>query len=319
MSPVHTGTSVLWIQFTPLSSDIRRMTGVGSRGCGLTADHEPLAGDAISTDQGDSVFGSGPVARVGKKIRPAFLALWLCAVGVVPSATLAADELDVESLLAATREQLQQVREYAATLVAQLKQLKTDLDSAEGLNQAQNQRIAELEQRLGQIQISAPGERATLETDFFGQLASVHGPSPVIHVADDHVRIASDQIFVFGTGELGAEGRRRLAPMTAALLQALALLPDQAGWRLRIEGHTDSRPLRNSARFPSNWELSAARAVAVLRYLKERGVSENRLLAVGYAATQRLDPADTKAAHRRNRRVEIRLEFDPVLAGGKPG
>lgn len=245
------------------------------------------------------------------------LLFWV-ALSLSPLAASAAESQDVEGLLTETRQQLDQVRTLAADLLVQLQDLRSALEAAEGRNQAQNKRIAELEQQLTEIQQADPGTQAELEAAFFGQLSNALGPTPVIDVGEKQVRIASDQIFVFGTGELGAEGRRRLAPLTVALLEALALLPEQGGWRLRVEGHTDSRALKSNARFASNWELSAARAVAVLRYLKQRGVPEQRLLAVGYAASRRQDEATDKAAHRRNRRVEIRLEFDDLAipAGG---
>lgn len=265
-----------------------------------------------SNKVGDSVFHSRPVAQALKEP----IGRILCLCSLIWLAPVQAE--DVEDLLKETRQQLDQVRGYASALIEQLQGLKADLETAESRNQSQNRRIAELEQRLAEIQLTQPLEQSALETSFYTQLAGLYGPSPLIQIDPSGVRISSDPIFVFGTGELGAEGRRRLAPFTAALLESLALLPQQRGWRLRIEGHTDSRPLKNSARFPTNWELSTARAVAVLRYLKDRGVPEDRLLAAGYAASRRLDEGDNKAAHRRNRRVEIRLEFDAAGAGS-PG
>jgi chemotaxis protein MotB len=131
----------------------------------------------------------------------------------------------------------------------------------------------------------------------------------VYRVEKDRVVVAADPVFVFGTGELGAEGESRLHPLLEALHQAAATLPADLEWRLRVEGHTDRRPLRNSSRFPSNWELSTARAVSLLRFLQRSGISDDRLYAAGFAATRPAARGEGKAAHRRNRRIELHLEF----------
>ena len=75
---------------------------------------------------------------------------------------------------------------------------------------------------------------------------------------------------------------------------------------MRIDGHTDRRPI-STPQFPSNWELSAARAISVAKLLVEQGVSPNRLLAAGFGEFAPLDPADTEEAYRRNRRIEFKL------------
>jgi chemotaxis protein MotB len=94
------------------------------------------------------------------------------------------------------------------------------------------------------------------------------------------------------------------------LAEALQQLPADQPWRLRVEGHTDARPLRANRYFPTNWELSAARAVALVRYLEEFGIPAERLSAVALAATRPLDQGDNAAGHRRNRRLELHLVSD---------
>jgi chemotaxis protein MotB len=75
---------------------------------------------------------------------------------------------------------------------------------------------------------------------------------------------------------------------------------------LRVDGHTDSRPI-NSPIYKSNWDLSAARAIAVVQYLISRGVSPQRLVAAGFGEFQPLDSAQTDEAYQRNRRIELKL------------
>ena len=86
-------------------------------------------------------------------------------------------------------------------------------------------------------------------------------------------------------------------------------MPSEFPWRLRIEGHSDSRPLRSNPRFDSNWELSSARAVSLLQFLVAQGLPEDRLSAVGLADTNLRDPGSSKASHRRNRRIELHLIY----------
>jgi chemotaxis protein MotB len=122
--------------------------------------------------------------------------------------------------------------------------------------------------------------------------------------------IANDPVFIFGKGEIGAEGQERLEPVLTALAETVDQLPQEYPWRVRVEGHSDSRPLRNNPRFDTNWELSAARALSMLQLLVDRGLPEDRLSAVGLADTQLRDRGDSKPAHRRNRRIELRLVYE---------
>jgi chemotaxis protein MotB len=116
------------------------------------------------------------------------------------------------------------------------------------------------------------------------------------------IRIASDGIlFDMGSSELKAEA--------LPLLQQTAKLLREGDLQVRVEGHTCDLPIR-SARFPSNWELSAARAAAVVRFLTTTGIPAKRLAAVGYADSQPLLAFTSDENRRRNRRVDIVLLKD---------
>lgn len=215
----------------------------------------------------------------------------------------------LQQLLEQTRSQLQQVSRHASEATRELASLRERLAEAERLNQDQAGRIELLDRQLQELRQQAPDNQSGWRQALFAELARRLPDSPVAEVSGERLLIPTDPVFVFGTGELGEEGQQRLAPVAEALVEALLTLPPDLDWRLEVGGHTDRRPLRGNARFPSNWELSTARAVAVLRFLHERGVASPRLVAAGYAATEPLDEAINKAAHRRNRRVEIRLVF----------
>jgi chemotaxis protein MotB len=91
-----------------------------------------------------------------------------------------------------------------------------------------------------------------------------------------------------------------------ALNEISQKIPPDINWVLRVDGHTDRRPI-NTAQFPSNWELSTARAISVVRYAIEKGIPANRLVAAGFADKQPIDPGSGEDAYRRNRRIELKL------------
>ncbi len=103
-------------------------------------------------------------------------------------------------------------------------------------------------------------------------------------------------------------GQADLRPAATALLDTLAGFLSQMEQTVRVEGHTDSVPIRTT-RFPSNWELSAARAIAVARHFQGRGVPPARLLAAGYGEYRPVADNATVEGRERNRRVELFLEM----------
>ena len=118
-------------------------------------------------------------------------------------------------------------------------------------------------------------------------------------------RINSEILFASGETSLSLRGLETL--------QRLVLVLKHSPHMITIEGHTDSIPIR-SARFPSNWELSSARAASVVRYMQSNGVSSRRLRAIGYADTRPLFDNQTPEHRAVNRRVEIILESFPVAS-----
>ena len=97
-----------------------------------------------------------------------------------------------------------------------------------------------------------------------------------------------------------------LQELAGVLKDISAGIPDDLQWILRVDGHTDKVPIR-SQQYPSNWELSTARAVSVVRYLATQGIPEERMTAAGFSKFHPIDTADTDEAYRKNRRIEIKL------------
>jgi len=235
----------------------------------------------------------------------------ICVAAFIGSA-VAADTC--ETLIEQSNVQLETMRRHAASIQESLQGLNKALKRAEQRNAEQADQIERLQAELRARRAGDPEEQAGQRREFFRALRRRLPISALYEVLPDRLIIASDPVFIFGKGELGAEGRDRLTPLSNVLLGLVSQLPTEYPWRLRIEGHSDSRPLRSNKRFESNWELSAARSVSILRFLASEGLPEARLSAVGLADKRLRDPGESSAAHRRNRRIEIHLIYVPTSA-----
>ncbi len=198
------------------------------------------------------------------------------------------------------------LREQIAALSEQLVGLSGLLDARQAEIERQSARIAELGTRLNLALASKVEELSRYRSDFFGRLRQVLGDRPDIRIVGDRFVFQSEVLFATGEAEIGESGKRELAKFADAFKEIMAEIPDDLPWVLQIDGHTDKRPI-HTPRFPSNWELSAARAIAVANFLISRGIPPERVAARGFAEFQPLDPGDSEEAYRRNRRIEIKL------------
>jgi chemotaxis protein MotB len=184
------------------------------------------------------------------------------------------------------------------------------LDAALGLKQTeidqQSRTIADLGQRLNVALASKVEELSQFRSEFFGRLRQSLGERDDVRIVGDRFVFQSEVLFDSATAEIGPEGREQLAKLATTLREIAAEIPTELPWVLQVDGHTDRRPI-NTARFPSNWELSTARAISVARFLVTQGIPSDRVAATGFAEFQPLDTADNEEAWRRNRRIEIKL------------
>ncbi len=191
-------------------------------------------------------------------------------------------------------------------LSTQLTELDNALDQKEIEIAAQSATIADLGDRLNVALAAQVEELSRFRSDFFGRLRQVLGERDDVRIVGDRFVFQSEVLFGSGEAEIGPEGRRQLAQLAATLKAIAAEIPEELPWVLQVDGHTDRRPISTS-RYPSNWELSTARAISVAEFLIQQGIPPERVAARGFAEFQPLDPADTPAAYRRNRRIEIKL------------
>ena len=144
-------------------------------------------------------------------------------------------------------------------------------------------------------------------SEFFARLRNILGSRPGVRIVGDRFVFQSEVLFQSGSAELGTEGRIQLQQLAETLLEISKEIPQELNWILRIDGHTDNVPIKTN-KFPSNWELSTARAISVVKFIVEQGIPENRLVAAGFGEFQPLDNNETSLARRKNRRIELKFD-----------
>lgn len=217
------------------------------------------------------------------------------------------EDLAAERVLSAeAADQVTALRDDIRALREQLSAISQALALAESTVETQRLEIADLGNRLNVAMAERVQELERYRSDFFGRLRELLKGIQQIEIDGDRFRFQSELFFASGSAEVGAEGRIALTQLAEIILEVSQRIPEDVRWVLQVEGHTDSRPIATE-RFPSNWELSAARATNIVHYLIEQGVPANRLAAAGFGEHQPVDPAETPEAFARNRRIELRL------------
>ena len=210
------------------------------------------------------------------------------------------------TLSARQRDQIAVLNQQIDALRSQLGRVEEALQISERDSQEQQVTIANLGQRLNMALAAKVEELAAYRSEFFGRLREVLSDRRDFTIIGDRFVFQSEVLFASASDELGAEGHERLAQFTQVLKEVMVRIPPDLPWILQVDGHTDARPIK-TARFPSNWELSAARAISVVNFLIALGIPPEHVSATGYGEFQPLDDRDDEIAHRRNRRIELKL------------
>jgi chemotaxis protein MotB len=188
----------------------------------------------------------------------------------------------------------------------QMAALQEAIGAAESKDKESQARIADLGARLNVILAKQVQELQRYRSDFFGRLRELLRDRKDIRVVGDRFVFESEVLFPSGQATMTAEGQAAIDPLATAIIELESSIPKEIDWALQVDGHTDIRRIA-SAQFPSNWELSSARATTVVKYLISRGVSPKRLVAAGYGEYQPIDEGTSEEALRRNRRIELKL------------
>ncbi len=193
-----------------------------------------------------------------------------------------------------------------AVLRQQLARLSVALEVSEAENDAQDVQIVDLGKRLNAALATKVQELARYRSDFFGRLRELLGDRRDIRIVGDRFVFQSEVLFASGSALLESQGQAQLTQLADALREIGVTIPEDIDWVLRVDGHTDKVPIFTDA-FPSNWELSSARAISVVKFLIGEGIPANRLAATGFGEFQPLDDGEDEFANRRNRRIELKL------------
>ena len=201
---------------------------------------------------------------------------------------------------------VEMLNQQLAALRLQLTSLQEALDASEAKNKESQAKIADLGQRLNVALAKKVQELARYRSDFFGKLKEALGDRPDFQVVGDRFVFPSDVLFDSGSAELRPEALAQLDKLANALKEVETKIPPDIAWVMRVDGHTDLHPIA-TPEFPSNWELSSARAITVVRYLMQNGISPDHLVAAGFGEFQPIDPGTSDEAFRKNRRIELKL------------
>src|SRR5215510_4037306 len=233
----------------------------------------------------------------------------LAAVGGEKDARIAAltKELDDKSAMskeAAARVDL--LNQQLLALRRQIAALQEALGAAEAKDKESQARISDLGARLNVVLAKQVQELQRYRSDFFGRLRELLRDRKDIRIVGDRFVFQSEVLFPSGQATMTVEGLAAIDQLAAAIVELERTIPSEIDWALQVDGHTDSKAIA-TLQFPSNWELSSARATSVVKYLISRGVSPKRLVAAGYGEFQPLEEGTSEEVLRRNRRIELKL------------
>ncbi|MDE0727249.1 MAG: peptidoglycan -binding protein [Alphaproteobacteria bacterium] len=217
------------------------------------------------------------------------------------------EDYNAEQVL--TKDQKAQVgvlNQQILALRREIQQLNAALEASEAKDQKDQATITDLGKRLNRALASKVQELTRYRSEFFGKLREILGDRRGVRIVGDRFVFQSEVLFGSGSDHLEVEGQAQIAQMATTLVEIARQIPVEINWVLQVDGHTDAIPI-NTPQFPSNWELSAARAISVVKFLVEQGVPAKRLAATGFGEFQPLDARSGEIANRRNRRIEFKL------------
>ena len=226
---------------------------------------------------------------------------------------LASNLDDKEKALLAEQDLSQSARAEIALLNGQMGELRdqmASLNKALGASEIkakdQNAQIVSLGKRLNAALASKVMELSTYRSEFFGKLAKILGAQKGVEIVGDRFVFQSEVLFASAEAELNIGAYDQLRGLAGTLIDLQGRIPKDIDWVLRVDGHTDRVPI-HTVQFASNWELSSARAISVVKFLIEQGVPAKRLVAAGFGEYQPLTKAVDPKSLTRNRRIELKL------------
>lgn len=210
------------------------------------------------------------------------------------------------NLTADARAEVALLNQKINELQSQLAEIGKALGSSETLRQDQAVQIQDLGKRLNIELARKVNVLEQYRSEFFGRLRAAIAENPLVRIEGDRFVLQAELLFPSGSAELSDRGKEELGELAEVLRGLISAIPEDLNWILRVDGHTDRVPI-NTPVFASNWELSTARAVSVVRHLAGLGIPVERLAATGFGEFHPIDPGSTAEAYRKNRRIEMKL------------
>ncbi len=223
------------------------------------------------------------------------------------------DDHQAEKILAVQKNKT--LSEQIEDLSQQLAKLTATLSSSDSKNKELDQELSALKLQLDSTNVELKTVKdkhnennrlGQLRSEFFTKLKQAVGNRSDMRIVGDRFVFQSEVLFDKGSAELGIEGKQKLDQLAEALKEISNKIPNNLNWILRVDGHTDRLPIHN--KFASNWELSSARAISVVKYLTEKGIDSKHLVAAGFGEHQPMDEGDREEELARNRRIEFKLD-----------
>ena len=214
------------------------------------------------------------------------------------------EEMQIEA--SQTFEQISILSNEIENLKIEILTLNKALESSEIETASKNLEIEILGERLNKALTSKIFELQKYRSEFFGKLQSLLGDRDDIKVVGDRFIFESELLFDSASANLQENGKAKLKQIAMTLMETTNEIPTDIDWIIQVEGHTDKRPI-NTIQFPSNWELSSARANSVLKLLLEIGFPPRRLAAAGYGEFYPISDGETIEDYQQNRRIELKL------------
>lgn len=211
-----------------------------------------------------------------------------------------------DQISASQQAMILQLSNQIVSLREQLRQIASALELQQQMTDEKEQELEQVSRRLNTLLAERVNQLQQYQSEFFARLRDILAGNENVRIVGDRFLLPSELLFASASAELGKEGRQELDKLADLLLDVSSRIPDDVDWILRIDGHTDMLPI-NTQRFPSNWELSTARAVAVVRYLAAQGVPERRMAAAGFGEFFPVADGTSPEALQRNRRIELKL------------
>jgi chemotaxis protein MotB len=213
---------------------------------------------------------------------------------------------DEKKLGDTARAQIALLNQQIDQLKAQLSSIAASLDLAQQQSAEKDAQIANLGQKLNVALAAKVEELQQYRSEFFGKLRTLLANRSGITVVGDRFVFQSEVLFPVGSADLTPAGVAEMTALAVTIKDIAAEIPPDLHWVLRVDGHTDPQPVRGGA-FASNWELSAQRAITVVKLLIVDGVPAEHLAATAFGEYQPFGPGDTPDAYARDRRIELRL------------